>query len=414
MTQQKVFISYSSKNQEIADNICKQLENAGIKCWIAHRDESAGSHFGGEIVEAIEKCQLVVLIFSEYANSSMHIESEVALAFEYKKTIIPFIIDNTEINRKLKYALAATHKLKAYPDYTQKIMALLTAVSKQLGIETIHQNTKQNTSAFIDKNETIMLERADNELEEIEKALAIVSGDINKKINNLSDDLDCIFEDIIRRGSQQLEDAVDSSCRKMNDIVDSWGIFSSIKKLQGDIKRELDALASITLKRICDNINRDAKYRIKSTLDKFFSSAEDILMKLPIDFEFDQLEFVKSVAHHFSFSNDNSLVTISDDDSTNDFGFVDGLFAFFNEAYFGVFGGIANLLSHSAIADNAKTFISSIRNTFEATSYLEGISSEKDKIIDEVKKCFIDELLPPLHTKLEEIQQQASNKQKGL
>ena len=34
----KVFISHSSKDKEIADAICQHLESAGVLCWIAPRD----------------------------------------------------------------------------------------------------------------------------------------------------------------------------------------------------------------------------------------------------------------------------------------------------------------------------------------------------------------------------------------
>lgn len=273
---------------------------------------------------------------------------------------------------------------------------------------------KINDEVATTKAEVVMLERPDDELEEMESALARVNRRINKKINGLGEDLNYTFEDIIRRGSQQLEDAVDSSCRKMNGFVDSWGRFSSAKKLQGDIEREIDALATRTLKRICDNINRDAKHRIKTTLDEFFTSAEDILMKLPADFEFDQRDFVKSVSHQFDFSNDSSLFAISDEDSTDDYGWSEGLFDFLNGASFGVLGVLTNAFSHGEVANDAKNWISKIRNTFEAQPYLEGISSGKDKIIDEVKKRFIDELLTPFQTKLEEIKQQGIDKKKRL
>ena len=72
------------------------------------------------------------------------------------------------------------------------------------------------------------------------------------------------------------------------------------------------------------------------------------------------------------------------------------------------------MFSHNDVANDAKNCISKIKNTFEAEPYLEGISSGKDRIIDEVKKRFIDELLTPFQSKLEEIRQQGIDKQKRL
>ena len=34
----KVFISYSVKNQKLANELCAYLEQTGVPCWIAPRD----------------------------------------------------------------------------------------------------------------------------------------------------------------------------------------------------------------------------------------------------------------------------------------------------------------------------------------------------------------------------------------
>jgi hypothetical protein len=37
-----IFISYSSKDRDIAETICQALEARGLDCWIAGRDVHAG------------------------------------------------------------------------------------------------------------------------------------------------------------------------------------------------------------------------------------------------------------------------------------------------------------------------------------------------------------------------------------
>lgn len=64
------FISYSSKDKTTADAVCAVLEQAGIRCWIAPRDIRPGGEYGGAIIEAIDQCRVMVLIFSSGANSS--------------------------------------------------------------------------------------------------------------------------------------------------------------------------------------------------------------------------------------------------------------------------------------------------------------------------------------------------------
>lgn len=277
---------------------------------------------------------------------------------------------------------------------------------------------KVNEEITTTKAEILMLEKPDDEREEIESNLSRVTRRINKKIDGLGSDLEDTFDDIVHKGSNQLEDAVDASCRKMNGIVDSWGRFSNVDKLKGDLDREVNALQSRTMKRICKSINRDAKHKIKSTLDEFFSEAEDVLMKLPADFDFDQRNFVKIVSQKFDFSNDKSLFSISDDDGTEEYGWGD-ILGFFIYNYFdgislGLFGKISNFISHGDAVNEAKNWISNINNSFEAEPYLKEILSKKDGIIAVIKKSFIDELLTPFQAKLDEIKQQGIDKQKRL
>ena len=63
-----VFISHSSKDKEVADNLCAQLEANGIVCWIAPRDITPGGDWATAINNAITACDVLLVIYS--ANSS--------------------------------------------------------------------------------------------------------------------------------------------------------------------------------------------------------------------------------------------------------------------------------------------------------------------------------------------------------
>lgn len=58
-----VFISYSSKDNKIATNICTMLEASGITCWIAPRNIEGGKSYAREIIEAIGDSQLILFLF---------------------------------------------------------------------------------------------------------------------------------------------------------------------------------------------------------------------------------------------------------------------------------------------------------------------------------------------------------------
>jgi len=75
-----VFISYAIADKLTADAACAALESAGIRCWIAPRDVLPGMDYAEAIIEAIEKCRGMLLIFSSNANRSNQVKREVERA----------------------------------------------------------------------------------------------------------------------------------------------------------------------------------------------------------------------------------------------------------------------------------------------------------------------------------------------
>jgi TolB-like protein/Flp pilus assembly protein TadD len=128
----KVFISHSSKDKVIADVICKQLESAGIKCWIAPRDIEAGSDWTEGIIRGIDSCRVFVLVFSGNANVSEHVRREVAKAFTLGLAVIPFRIENVEPRGSLAYFLGTVHWLNAITPPLERHLEALTKRTKQL------------------------------------------------------------------------------------------------------------------------------------------------------------------------------------------------------------------------------------------------------------------------------------------
>ena len=111
-----VFISYSKNDKATADAVCHALEADGIRCWVAPRDVSPGLSWKQSIVDAIRETRTMVLIFSDEANSSPQVRREVDIAFESGHPILPFRIEDVEMNKDLYYCIAARHWLDALTD----------------------------------------------------------------------------------------------------------------------------------------------------------------------------------------------------------------------------------------------------------------------------------------------------------
>ncbi len=121
-----VFISYSSKDKATADAVCHALESKKIRCWIAPRDVLPGKPFEKAILDAINDARVFVLIFSSGSNKSGHVESEVKAAWKREIPIIPFRIEDVELNEIIGYYISSQHWLDAItPPMEQHLQKLI-------------------------------------------------------------------------------------------------------------------------------------------------------------------------------------------------------------------------------------------------------------------------------------------------
>jgi len=109
-----VFISHAHKDKVIADAICEKLESAQVRCWIAERDISAGDDWTQATRNAIESSRVMVLVLSENANASPHIEREVAHAFYTGRIILPLRLTNTPPRRDFLFYLGNVRWFDAF------------------------------------------------------------------------------------------------------------------------------------------------------------------------------------------------------------------------------------------------------------------------------------------------------------
>lgn len=129
-----VFISYSSKDRLIADALCQAMEQEGIRCWIASRNIQSGEIFAKAIIAAIESCKVMVLVFSLETSLSDYVLSEVSTAFDEKKVIIPFKIEDAQFEGAWRLLLGKTHWHEAFPPPAQKhFQTIIDAVKNNIG-----------------------------------------------------------------------------------------------------------------------------------------------------------------------------------------------------------------------------------------------------------------------------------------
>jgi len=108
-----VFISYSSKDKQVADAICNKLESERIRCWIAPRDILPGKDWGEAIIDAIESSKVMLLVFSSHANQSVQIKREVERAVNKGVPVVPLRIEDIKPTKSLEYFISTQHWLDA-------------------------------------------------------------------------------------------------------------------------------------------------------------------------------------------------------------------------------------------------------------------------------------------------------------
>lgn len=128
-----VFISYPRANKATADAACAALEADGVRCWIAPRDVPPGSEWAAAIVEAIDRCRVMVLVFSSHSNQSKQVHREIQRAFDREAPVIPFRVENVNPEKSLAYYMGSVHWLDAFtPPLEQHLQRLVPSVKALL------------------------------------------------------------------------------------------------------------------------------------------------------------------------------------------------------------------------------------------------------------------------------------------
>jgi len=127
-----VFISYSNKDKPTADAVCVALEANGVRCWVAPRDIMPGTDWGESIIDAINDCKIMVLVFSLNANESPQIKREVERAAHRGIPIIPLRIEEVNPSKSLEYFISTPHWLDALTPPMEKHLQHLARTVKVL------------------------------------------------------------------------------------------------------------------------------------------------------------------------------------------------------------------------------------------------------------------------------------------
>jgi hypothetical protein len=129
-----VFISYSSQDQSVANEVCELVELGGLSCWIAPRDVTPGALWDEALLDAIDDCQAFLLILSTNANASRFVKNKVNRAFTKGKAIFTFRVEDVAPGRSLQLYLASHQWMDGFPPPVRdRIDRITSAIAALLG-----------------------------------------------------------------------------------------------------------------------------------------------------------------------------------------------------------------------------------------------------------------------------------------
>lgn len=157
------FISFSFKDLELAELILNTLTNTyGIKAWMCTHDIQGGRKYKKEIVDAIESSKVFVLLQSSASVSSEQVPNEVAIALDYGKTVIPFVIDDSRLSGDLYYDLVRVQRVDAtMPPIEERIEELAKNIKSAIkdymddNLKNAKTEDPDKTSVFLNSREPI-------------------------------------------------------------------------------------------------------------------------------------------------------------------------------------------------------------------------------------------------------------------
>lgn len=128
-----VFVSYSSRDQKIVEQLCAYLEQNNIRCFVAYRDIPTSVVWARAIVEAIEQSRMMLVVFSEHFNNSDQVDREIELASEERKPILTLRISNEAFKGAKKFYLKNINWIDAFPNPQDSFACIADSIHRLLG-----------------------------------------------------------------------------------------------------------------------------------------------------------------------------------------------------------------------------------------------------------------------------------------
>lgn len=344
------------------------------------------------------------------------VTSDETLNFSWKRYCSSFGIGSQPEMRKWSHITDLTGTIRNMIDKEKSLILFekplnaVTAAGKNRKITCDNDISKK-------KAEISMLQSPDDDLDEKKLNLEKAIKKLNKKLKFLEDNLNDNVRELVRKGEDTLEDLVDSACSKMEHVVEAdFRLCSKVESLQPKFNKIRSNLVNRNIKREMRSLQEEGRRIFLSSVEDFFTDANDILLKyLP---DFDTRDSVKELKGKILFDLSNVSLFEKEEDADKGFDWLyflgEYIYTLLNIYSAGLFGKLSRAIHHNDTKIELLNKINEVKNNFDVGSALDGAFANKDKTIQTIRETLMDELLTPLQEKVEEILNNMQNKEQKL
>jgi tetratricopeptide (TPR) repeat protein len=124
MASEKIFISYSRKDQAHVLNLVDHIEKSiGIKCWIDIEGIASGELFADNIIAAIQNADVVLMMVSANSAESEYVRKEYTYSKKLNKKIVPIVLEGDQLVGWFDFEFGLTDYIVSSKDqHIQKLM----------------------------------------------------------------------------------------------------------------------------------------------------------------------------------------------------------------------------------------------------------------------------------------------------
>jgi hypothetical protein len=111
----RVFVSHSAAEPALVDPLFEALRAGGISYW-SYRGRIGGSAgWAAQIVAALREASSLIACLSPAGAKSDHVLREMYLAMEFRKAIVPFVVNDADITDDHRYIIAGRQRFPLVP-----------------------------------------------------------------------------------------------------------------------------------------------------------------------------------------------------------------------------------------------------------------------------------------------------------